>query len=119
MTNTPLQALVLMNDPTYMEAARSWPNAIFAKRGPNETERIRFVFRLATDRDPSPKELDILRGALSQTAGPLSNHPGPTRKSCWRSGNRRTIRRQILLSLPRGPLVASTILNLDETITKN
>ena len=48
VTNTPLQALVSMNDPTYIEARARLPNAIIRKAGPNEDRRIRYAFRLAT-----------------------------------------------------------------------
>ena len=60
ITNTPLQALVLMNDPTYVEAARVFAERDLAEAKPTEDDRIRFAFRLATDRDPSAKELEIL-----------------------------------------------------------
>ena len=45
-TNTPLQALVLMNDPTYVEAARKLAERILTEGGPTTEERITFAFRL-------------------------------------------------------------------------
>ena len=61
-TNTPLQALVLMNDPTYVEASRIFAERDLREAGPGTGTRIRYAFRLATDRDPSPKETEILEG---------------------------------------------------------
>ena len=60
ITNTPLQALVLMNDPTYVEAARALAERDLREGGTTDADRIRYAFRLATDRDPSPQELNIL-----------------------------------------------------------
>ena len=89
VTNTPLQALVLMNDPTYMEAAHALAKRMDNEAGADPNKRIAFAFRLATGRAPTSAELQILRD-LAQSD---------------KSAGRWTI-------------VASTILNLDETITK-
>src|SRR5439155_18422515 len=51
-TNTPLQALVLMNDPTYVEAARSLAQRILSEPESSPEVRLRSAFRLATARDP-------------------------------------------------------------------
>ena len=52
-TNTPLQALVLMNDPTYVEAARALAQRSLLEGGSDESARIAYAFRLATARKPS------------------------------------------------------------------
>jgi len=52
-TNTPLQALVLMNDPTYVEAARKLAERMIKEGGAAPAERVAFAFRLATARMPS------------------------------------------------------------------
>jgi hypothetical protein len=60
LTNTPLQALVLLDDPTYVEAARALAQRMMMEGGKSPTERVDFAFRLATDRVPSADERDVL-----------------------------------------------------------
>src|SRR5206468_7017751 len=55
-TNTPLQALVLMNDPTYVEASRKLAERMI-RHAKTPEARLTFAFRLATARPPSAKEL--------------------------------------------------------------
>jgi hypothetical protein len=59
-TNTPLQALVLMNDPTYVEAARKLAERMMKEGGAAPAERVAFAFRLATARMPSESETRAL-----------------------------------------------------------
>jgi hypothetical protein len=54
VTKIPLQALVLLNDPTYVEAARVLAARILTEGGNTATPRINFAFRLATGRIPDP-----------------------------------------------------------------
>ncbi len=58
-TNTPLQALVMMNDPTVLEAS-SVLSATLLQEKSNETDKIIKAFRLIVCRKPKDKELDIL-----------------------------------------------------------
>src|SRR5262249_22712444 len=58
-TNTPLQALVLMNDPTYIEASRKLAERMMTEAA-STAERIILAFRLATARAPSENEMSVL-----------------------------------------------------------
>src|SRR5207249_3995316 len=58
-TNTPLQALVLMNDPTYVEASRKLAERLMTEAKTTE-ERITLAFRLTTARRPTERELALL-----------------------------------------------------------
>jgi hypothetical protein len=60
-TNTPLQALILMNDKQYVEAARRMAQRLFAEAGPTPEERITLAFRLATGRTPTADEIAVAR----------------------------------------------------------
>ena len=60
ISNTPLQALVMLNDPQYVEAYRKLSERAI-KAGPDKDRQIVDMFRLATRRRPSPKELAVLR----------------------------------------------------------
>jgi hypothetical protein len=65
-TNTPLQALVTLNDPTFMETARVFAQKILTQ-GPNDRDgRLTFAFRCATCRPPSEAELNVLRHRFKQ-----------------------------------------------------
>ncbi|HMF16011.1 MAG TPA: PSD1 and planctomycete cytochrome C domain-containing protein, partial [Gemmataceae bacterium] len=64
-TNTPLQALILMNDPTYVEASRKFAERIMTEAKTTE-ERITLGFRLATARNPNEKEIAVLKKVLDK-----------------------------------------------------
>ena len=64
-TNTPLQALVLLNDETYLVAARALAEKVLSERGSDE-ERLCRAFRSATSRVPDRKEVDVLVALLQK-----------------------------------------------------
>jgi hypothetical protein len=118
LTNTPLQALVLMNDPTYVEAARALAQRDLKEAGPDENARVRYVFRLATDRDPTPQELGILDKLYHKEA----QHYAADKKSADKLlaiGESKPDAQIQPSELAAWTLVTSAILNMDETITKN
>lgn len=59
-TSTPLQALVLLNDPQYVEAARLLAERLLAEGGPTVEDHLTTAFRLLTSRRPLPRELTLL-----------------------------------------------------------
>src|SRR5262249_13010570 len=65
-TNTPLQALELLNDVAYVEAARNLPQLTLAHGGSTPDQRITFAFRRATARKPTPAELIVLHRGLQR-----------------------------------------------------
>lgn len=117
-SNTPLQSLVLLNDPSYIEAARSFAERMLLEGGSSPDERLNWAFQQALSRDPLPRERQIL-GTLA--AQHLSEYTEDLAAA------------QELLSMgatpPRADLppaewaawtsVARAILNLHETITRN
>ncbi len=118
ITNTPLQALVLMNDPTYVEASRALAERDLTQGGTTETDRIRFAFRLATDRDPTPKEFQVLEGLYKTEMVHYDSDHAAAEKLLAIGESKRNPKLDPV-QLAAWTLVASTILNLDETITKN
>jgi hypothetical protein len=64
LTNTPLHALTLLNDTTFVEAARVFAERVLREAGPSPSERVRYAFRLATCRQPSDQELESLLKSL-------------------------------------------------------
>jgi hypothetical protein len=65
-TNTPLQALVTLNDPVYVEAAQALARRMVKDGGGTEATRLRHGFRLCLTREPSPAETEALQQLLAQ-----------------------------------------------------
>lgn len=104
-TNTPLQALALLNDPAYLEAAKALGGRMSA--GKSDSERVRLAFRLVTARSPSPPEEKRLVELLSGLRAKYEKVPVATAK---------------LGGSPEAAaltMTASVLLNLDEAITKD
>src|SRR5262249_2821539 len=116
-TNTPLQALVTLNDPVYVEAAQALARRIVAEGGANVEERARYGFRLCLARPPRTAELQRLVDLYGQAR---AKHAGSPKEA------------QQVAPPPLGPLppgmeapelaawtvVGNVLLNLDETVAK-
>jgi hypothetical protein len=72
-SNTPLGALVLLNDPIYVEAARAFGAMIVERGGKTTDERIRFAFRRALNRSPRENEMAVLRDVHAQNGQRFEN----------------------------------------------
>jgi hypothetical protein len=80
VTNTPLQALVTLNDPTYVEAARHLAARVLSDSGArNDDARLRQAFQLVTARVPQAQELRVLRGALAHQMAAYQRDPDAAR----------------------------------------
>jgi hypothetical protein len=117
VTNTPLQALVLMNDPTYLEASRALAQRALREGGKDTNSRLAFAFRWATARKPSVRELSVLRELLNQQLA-VYRKDGTSAESLLRIGESPSDVKLEQAELAAWTMVASAILNLDETITK-
>jgi mono/diheme cytochrome c family protein len=116
-TTTPLQALVMLNDPQFVEAARVFAERILAQAG-DERTRLAWAFRAATARTPQDREIEILHAALVRERTRYAATPAaaaaflgigeaprpaalpPAEHAAWSQ-------------------VAATLLNLSETVTRN
>src|SRR5205807_2323066 len=65
-TNTPLQALVTLNDPAYQEMAQALGRRIVREGGPTAESRVRYALRLALARPPSPEQIPPLLDLYGQ-----------------------------------------------------
>ena len=82
-TNTPLQALALLNDETYVEAARGLAQRMMLEGGSDVEGRLRYGFRLATCRQPEPKEIERLAAAYHRCrSGSISPGSRPRPRHC-------------------------------------
>jgi hypothetical protein len=116
-TNTPLQALTLMNDPTYVEAARALAQRALLEGGSDESARIAYAFRLATARKPSGKEAGVLKKLLDSRLDSFRKDRRAAARLVAVGESARDARLDVS-ELAAWTTVASAILNLDETITK-
>ncbi len=116
-TNTPLQALVTLNDPVYVEAARMLGERVLHEGGASVDERLVYAFRLCVARSPREPELAVLRRLYQQQR---SRYETDRAAAAALASNGKAPR---AASLPVSELAAWTaignvLLNLDETITR-
>ena len=116
-TNTPLQALTLMNDVTYVEAARKLAERMMKEGGRGEASRLAFGFRLALARAPRANESEILLTALHQFRTRYAKDREAAEKLLTQGESQRDAKLKPV-ELAAYASVASLILNLDEAITK-
>lgn len=117
LTNTPLQALVLLNDPTYVEAARALAERTLVEGGKDGKSRLAYAFRLATARNPTGRESGVLRGLLETQLASFGRNPQAAAK-LLSVGESARDKRLNAVELAAWTTVTSVILNLDETVTK-
>ncbi|MDB5171677.1 MAG: Protein of unknown function (DUF1553)/Protein of unknown function (DUF1549)/Planctomycete, partial [Phycisphaerales bacterium] len=116
-TNTPLQALVLMNDPTYVEASRKLAERMMIEAAAAPEAKIAFAFRLATARAPRAKETAVLRKIYEQQLAVYQKDADAAKKLLSVGESPRNDKLD-QAELAAWSTVASVVLNLDETITK-
>jgi hypothetical protein len=116
-TNTPLQALVTMNDPVYVEAAQALARRAMEKGGSTPAEKATFAFRACLIRPPTEHEVDRLVRLYEDAKAKFSGDLEKARKFAT----------DPLGPLPKGvdavdaaawTVVANVILNLDEMVMK-
>lgn len=116
-TNTPLQALNLMNDPTYVEASRMLAQRMMMEGGKEGDSRIIFGFRLLLARSPKPAELAVLRSAYDRVRMDYEKDPASA-KALLGVGEAKNDATLNAVELGAFTSLASTLFNLDEVITK-
>jgi hypothetical protein len=116
-TNTPLQALALLNDPQIIEASRGLARRMLTEGGDSVEARLAHGFRLATSRKPTRAELRILRGVLDAQLTDFRANPDSA-KQLLEVGDFRARASLDPAELAAWSTIASMILNLDETVTR-
>ncbi len=116
-TNTPLQALNLMNDVTYVEASRMVAERMIAEGGTTPEQRVSFAYHLATAREPEPEEEKVLIDGFYHH---LDRYRSDRMAALKLVSEGEYPRNQALdvAELASYTILASLILNLDETLTK-
>ena len=126
-SNTPLAALTLLNDPTFVEAARVFASRIIHATPPSvngtvrsdkDRDRLNMAFQLAVSRNPDDAEADVLLTLLRDSRQTYRNHQDEARKAVS-VGLSEVNSESDLSELASWMIITRTILNLDETITRN
>jgi hypothetical protein len=116
-TNTPLQSLNLMNDVTYVEAARLLAQRMLREGGATPQARVAWAFLAAASRRPSERELQDLLRNLSWQMDYFGHNPREAER-LLSIGEKRNEAKLDTVELAAYSATASLILNLDEVITK-
>ena len=115
-TNTPLQALNLMNDVTFLEAGRWLGQRMLKEGGATAEQRLSYGFRLATGRRPTPDEARLLAGSLAYHLDYFSSDPAKS-VEYLKQGSRASD--PSLKGLAAYAAIGNLLLNLDEAVTKD
>lgn len=116
-TTTPLQALVLLNDPVYVECAKMFGARILKEGGKDDAARLAFGFRCATSRKATDAELAILTDLLAKQRAAYAAD-GDAAKKLLGVGDAKVDEKLDPKEAAAWAAVASALLNLDESIRR-
>ena len=116
-TNTPLQALVTLNDPVYVEAARVFGQRVMLEGGATVPNKLAYAFRLCVSRPPRDQEIQVLEKIYSAQ---LTKYQADNVAATALVSNGSAARPSQLAvpELAAWTAVSNVLLNLDETISR-
>ena len=117
-SNTPMQALQLLNDIQHVEAARNFAEKIIHKGGNQDKAKISWAWRTATSRKPSQEEIEIVNDVLNQNRKRYSKDKEAAENLIGFGESEPDANIQPP-ELASWTLTANMILNLDEVVNKN
>lgn len=116
-TNTPLQALVTLNDPVYIEAAQALARRIVAEGGSNPADRARYAFRVCLSRPPHEEELGRLVRLYEQAFARYEKNPDQAKQMATEPLGAAP-QDANLAQLAAWTVVGNVLMNLDEMLMK-
>lgn len=116
-TNTPLQALLLLNDVTYVEASRALAERAIRESGDDAEARIGYAFRMLLAREPDAAEMRVLAGGYAKRIAFYRQNTAAAKKLVAR-GESKPSAEVDPIELAALTTVVMNILNLDETINR-
>ena len=116
-TTTPMQALVLLNDPQFVEAARHIAERMLREGGPSPADRAAFAFRILTGRRPSSGEQDVLEQLYAEQYTAFSANTDAS-LSLLRTGESPFDSRLYVPELAAATTLASALLSFDEVTVR-
>ncbi len=117
VSNTPQQALVLLNDPTYVEAARALAGKIVASRGSDTSSRLRFAYQQTLLRKPTAEEQKLLSALFDKHLAQFKADEAAA-KQLQTVGDLKPAAGQDAAELAAWTSIARVLLNLHETIVR-
>jgi hypothetical protein len=117
-TNTPLQALQLMNDVQHFEAARALAERAILEGGKTTDERITFLYRTVLARRPDAEELRLVSAALAKQLELYEADPEAAKKVV-RAGESKPKGVAPAAETAAWTIIANLVLNLDEAVSRN
>ena len=117
VSNTPQQALVLLNDPNFVEAARVFSERIQREGGAGFTSRLAFAFRTALQREPAPRETKVFQRLFQLHHGLYREDPAAAR-ALVSTGEWPVAEKLPLAAHAAWTSVARVILNLHEILVR-
>lgn len=117
-SNSPMAALVLLNDPTFVEAARAFASQALAQQDRTDEERIAWAFYHAVTRYPVDSEQQVLFQLLQENRDAFRSRPDAA-EAFLKVGLTKTSSDQDMRELAAWTTVCRAILNLSETNTRN
>ena len=116
-TNTPMQALLLMNDPQYVEAARGFAQRMLADGGDSDEARVRWALERATCAEPSVADVRDVRALLGEQRVAFRAAPDAAAALVAVGADAPPVDVSAA-ELAAWTMVANLILNLDAVLTK-
>ena len=116
-TDTPLQALVTMNDVQWVEAARALAQRVIKESGKQPGQRINLMSEILLAHDPPPQMAAVLEGSVAQMEKRYAADPKAA-AALLNAGEKKSDAGISAPELAAWTMVASEMLNLDETLNK-
>lgn len=117
-SNTPMQALQLLNDVQHFEAARALAERVIAEGGPDDSAKLNWLFRTVLSRKPDAKEFSMLTAALAKQRELYQKDPKAAEKAIS-VGESTPKKITAPAETAAWTLVSNLVLNLDETVSRN
>ena len=117
-SNTPMQALQLLNDVQHFETARALAERVIAEGGQDDAGKLSWLFRTVLSRKPDAKESTMLSAALAKQRELYKADPQAAEKAI-RTGESTPKNIAPAPETAAWTLIANLVLNLDETVTRN
>ncbi|WP_339731389.1 PSD1 and planctomycete cytochrome C domain-containing protein [uncultured Gimesia sp.] len=117
-SNTPIAAMTLLNDPTFVEASRKFAENVLQNGGDSDAEKIRYAFSKATSRTPENRETEVLMNLLNTNRSEYRSKPKAA-VELTKSGLAKTNPELNARELASWTEITRALLNLNEVVTRN